>query len=373
MKILKYLGQGLLHYEKEMPCQDYIRTYTAENGNIILAVSDGCSSAEFAVEGATINTQAVINIFKDMDISCLCAENNDLKKKLLEECLRLITEDYSLKQKAEPDKYSDRDLLFPEYSATLLFAVINTSKSKAVVGHIGDGLAVCTDKEGKICYISDADNINNQSNMTYFTTSYDAEVHLMIDCIESVNIESIFLSSDGAYQMLLEYGYNSDRTLEFFAGTIAAQITHMVSTGETKTNADLAYLLDELCYYPLLRKDDWAIVIWNKSNEPETENEKEKDEALIPVIMMDIEKKKSAKSVSKTEDETDKERGKVFTEGTNGNCVNKTDEKNVKKSNKEIVEETSKELDEQISCDMCVIQTDAVVVKENDENYAPSI
>ena len=334
MKILKYLGQGLLHYEKEMPCQDYIRTHTAENGNIILAVSDGCSSAEFAVEGSKINTQAVINIFKNTDIGSPDTESLNLKNSLLEECYRLIDEDFSSKKEAEPDKYPEDCSPYPEYSATLLFAVINAKQNKAVIGHIGDGLVVCTDKEGDIRYISDAENINNQSNMTYFTTSFDAEDHFKIDCIELDDIENVFLSTDGAYQMLLEHGFKSDRSLEYYAGTIAAQITHLVSMGEIKTNEDFVSYLDMLCYYPLLRKDDWAIVIWNKSNEAVSENEE--DAELTPVIMMEVERAKRTDSPEESDDEPESK------------SVEETDEKIAEEVNKDPIENTDEESVEEV-------------------------
>ncbi len=337
MKFLKYLGQGLLHYKKNLPCQDHIRTHTAENGNIILAVSDGCSSAEFAVEGSKINTQAVINIFTNTDIGSPDIGNINIKKCILDECFRLIDEDFSSKKETEPDKYSEDNSVYPQYSATLLFAVINVEQNKAVIGHIGDGLIVCTDKEANIRYISDAENINNQSNMTYFTTSFDADDHLKIDCIELEDIENVFLSTDGAYQMLLEHGFKTDRSLEYYAGTIAAQITHMVSIGEIKTNSDFVSRLDMLCYYPLLRKDDWAIVIWNKSNEPVSENEE--DAELTPVIMMDVERAKRTDSSEEADDEPESK------------SVEETDEKTVEEVNEDPVENIDEESVEEVNED----------------------
>lgn len=337
MKILKYLGQGLLHFENDLPCQDYIRTHTAENGNIILAVSDGCSSAEFAVEGSKINTQAVINIFSNTDIGSADIENINLKKCILDECFRLIDEDFSSKKESEPDKCSEDYSVYPQYSATLLFAVINAEQNKTVIGHIGDGLIVCTDKDGNIRYISDAENINDQSNMTYFTTSFDADNHLKIDCIELEDIENIFLSTDGAYQMLLEHGFKSDRSLEYYAGTIAAQITHIVSIGEIKTNSDFVSRLDMLCYYPLLRKDDWAIVIWNKSNEPDAENEE--DAELTPIIMMDVEKaKRTEPAEDDSENKPDEKSDKNPTESVNEETAEETDDISAGDTNEETVE-----------------------------------
>lgn len=303
MKILKYLGQGLMHYENKLPCQDYIRTFIAENGNVILAVSDGCSSADFAVEGAKINTQAVINIFKNADICSPDITGRNLKDDIIDECIRLIYDDYSRKKETEPDKYPEDNLILSEYSATLLFAVINPDRSKAVIGHIGDGIIVGTDNGIGIHYISDAENIDDQSNMTYFTTSYNAKDHMRIDHIELDNIENIFLSSDGSYQMLWEYGFNADRNLEYHAGTTAAHIAHKICTGEIKTNSDFASLLDNICHYPLLRSDDWSIVIWNKSGESVSENEE--NEEPVPVIMMEIEEAKGAKEASETDEHSD--------------------------------------------------------------------
>ena len=345
MKIFKYLRQGLAHYEKGIPCQDYIRTFTTENGNIILAISDGCSSSEFAIEGAMINTQAVINIFKDIDISSINTEKTELKKILLDECFRLIDKDYSSKKGSNTNDYSENVSIRHKYSATLLFAVINTNQNKAVIGHIGDGIIVGSNKETDILYISDAENINSQSNMTYFTTSSNAEDHIRIDFIDLNDIENIFLSSDGAYQMLWEYGFNASRNLKYHAGTSAAHVAHKICTGEIKTNADFKFLLDDLCHYPLLRSDDWSIVIWNKSSEADTKIEE--DNESTPIIMMNIEKEKRInasketgnESIEKIDEKSIEETNEDLSEEANGKEIDEHDGKSVKESDKETFEE----------------------------------
>ena len=51
MNIIRYLGRGVYHEDNGIPCQDRAKYRYAANGNVILAISDGCSGCTEEVRG----------------------------------------------------------------------------------------------------------------------------------------------------------------------------------------------------------------------------------------------------------------------------------------------------------------------------------
>lgn len=60
---------GIIHDKRGIPCQDYINYSYADNGNYIMALSDGATSARFAKEATKVTVESVINFFRDIRLA----------------------------------------------------------------------------------------------------------------------------------------------------------------------------------------------------------------------------------------------------------------------------------------------------------------
>ncbi len=259
MNIIRYLGRGVYHEDTGVPCQDRARYRYAKNGNVILAIADGCSSAAFAETAADVNVDTVLRLFSNITLRDFLRQNKNAAD--------VIDPILAAMKKKHPGQY-EKDPT--EFSATLLFAV--TDGRDILLGHLGDGNLICADSEGGTAFYSKEENQGSASS-TYFTVSPDAKAHLRLDLVPAKNVRNILLYSDGPQKMLW---YNGDKDIEKAA---LALISH-VRSGEIKDCRGLTETLTDMiadAMYQLM--DDWSMLILD------TEQKQCRDLPFDPVSM----------------------------------------------------------------------------------------
>ena len=247
MNIIRYLGRGVYHEDNGIPCQDRAKYRYAGNGNIILAVSDGCSSAKFAEDAAEVNVDAVLRLFSEIPLR----EFLDKGKNAAD----VIDPILAAMQKKNAKKFAEDA---SDFSATLLFAV--TDGRDILLGHIGDGNILCVNDDGATAFYSQEENAG-AADRTYFTVSPDAKAHLRLTLVPAKDVRNILLYSDGPQKMLW---YKGDKDIEKAALALAAK----VQTGQIENSKGLADALSEMtsgAMYQLM--DDWSMLILDSRQE----------------------------------------------------------------------------------------------------------
>ena len=241
MNIIQYLGRGVYHEDNDIPCQDRVRYCYAGNGNIILALSDGCSSARFAEIAAETNVETVIRLFSEIplrDFLSLDLTSGNIIEPILEAM-----------KKRDPRHFKKDPY---DFSATLLFVV--TDGSDILVGHLGDGNVLCVQEDGTEAFYSEEENAG-AADRTYFTVSDDAKAHLRLSLLHARDVRNIVLYSDGPQKMLW---YRGDKDIK----KAAMALTERVRSGEITDCAGLADALAGMTsdsMYQLM--DDWSMLI----------------------------------------------------------------------------------------------------------------
>lgn len=244
MNIIHYLGKGVYHEDNNMPCQDFANHCYASNGNIIMALSDGCSSAKYSQDASRITVETIIDYFEKNEIDTI-TDDTESKQKLLDYVNNAF------------EKFNKKNYLSSpsQFSATLLFAVIG--KEKVLIGHIGDGNIVCCDKTGKISLYSDEEN-GAASNQTFFSVDADAVDHFRINIIARTDVSEVIMYSDGPQKMF--YYIGNKKTENAAAGLLTEVYNNEIT--DCKTLSDrLCYLTGDAMYQLM---DDWSILIFDE-------------------------------------------------------------------------------------------------------------
>lgn len=218
------------------------------NGNIILALSDGASSAAYAEQAAWENVWAVLDYFAEVSLSYyVTLTRKEKKKAILHACLKRLT------RLSKRVKCSDP----VEFSATLQFCV--SDRKWLLIGHLGDGAIFCFDRYGCLLYCSEQENVI-EKNQTYFTISDNAQEHLRLHTfsLEKMPIDTVLMASDGVCLMFENRGNGvAAQTAEEIVGYVQQQII--------QSNADLAEILNQMAEVPIERSDDWSVLIWSRT------------------------------------------------------------------------------------------------------------
>lgn len=248
--VLQYLGRGIHHTQQNMSCQDFILARRLHSGLLVLALSDGAGSAQYAQLAARINCGAVVSFFGQLKTEAafgdfLALPEAEQAQRLLAHCRRAIGERM---QRQRCEKVS-------AFSATLLFAVIG--REKVLIGHLGDGGIYCM--EGETLRCSPGENIDGLKNATYFTVSRSAAEHLRLTVLPREGLRGLLLTSDGTSGL-------------FQGGRVPWKLLQYAAAGRLRTNRGLREALRQFVQVPMLRMDDWSVLLWTE-NPPDTEGE----------------------------------------------------------------------------------------------------
>ena len=241
MNIIRYLGRGVYHEDNGVPCQDRAKYRYAANGNVILALSDGCSSAEYAETAAETNVDAVLRLFSDVKLKDFLDQEKNAAD--------VIDPILAAMEKHNGKRYAEES---SDFSATLLFAV--SDGKDILLGHIGDGNILCVSPDGKTVFYSQEENAG-AADRTYFTVSPDAKAHLRLTLVPAKDVRNVILYSDGPQKMLW---YRGDKNIEKAALALAAD----VQAGKITCCRQLSDTLTEMtsgAMYQLM--DDWSMLI----------------------------------------------------------------------------------------------------------------
>lgn len=249
--ILQYLGRGIYHAQGNLPCQDFILARRLRrSGLTVLALADGAGSAEYARLAARLNCGAVVSFFGKMKTEAAFADflalpEAERAQQILTHCRRVIGERM---QRERCEKAS-------AFSATLLLAVIG--REQVLIGHLGDGAIYCL--EGESLSYSPGENRNGMKNATYFTVSRDAAEHLRMTTLPRDGVSSLLLTSDGTSGL-------------FQGGQVPLSLMQAAENGQLPTNRALQEALRDVVEVPILRADDWSVLLWT-ANEPDAVGE----------------------------------------------------------------------------------------------------
>lgn len=241
MKLLSYLGWGILHERQGIPCQDVIGYAAYENGNVVAVLSDGASGARFARDAAQANVDGVLNFFRKHT----AAQFREMEQKaaagaIVEACREQLG-------------HRARELgsgRWGDLSATVMFALWDGAV--LTLGHLGDGMILVQDRSGGERLFSPPEQLPNHRWGTWFTLSPGAESHLRLYHLEGEQVGGFLMTSDGAYGMLQDRG-GAERS--------AGALVELVRKNELNTCAELAELMYRLEPQSEERLDDWSFWI----------------------------------------------------------------------------------------------------------------
>lgn len=243
MDVVGYLGQGILHEERGIPCQDALAYRSPDGDRRLLVLSDGAGSAEYAKEGAWANVQGILGLFGTHTLeSVMQLPEAEQHKLLLGACRSSLAR-----------AHADFDAMPWEFSATLLFFVLEGSRWMA--GHLGDGFLTVLDREGRAIVSSEPEN-KDESSQTYFTVSSDAAGHLRLYSGTDHAPAQVLMASDGPCAMF--------RTRHRILQSAADELLGYVRGGEITSEDTLSQVLDQMNFYPFDRRDDWSVLIWSE-------------------------------------------------------------------------------------------------------------
>lgn len=242
MRILNYLGRGILHERMQMPCQDVIDFAVHENGNTVLVLSDGAGGSRYALEAAQANVEAVLSYFRTVTAARFAELPPDEGgRAVIDACQDRIAGRFG---GMEHIRRSD-------VCATLLFLV--RDRERMVVGHLGDGLIHILDGAGQTILHSAPENPGG-SKETLFTIQSDACEHLRLYTLEVAAAQSMLLTSDGSWDMFRNRGGGRP---EITAG----ELLGYVRREQIVNQEDLSAVLSRMCRTPSERLDDWSFLI----------------------------------------------------------------------------------------------------------------
>lgn len=243
MRILHYLGRGIAHERRKLPCQDVIGYECFENGHRVMALSDGAGSSRYALEAAQANVAAVLEFFRMTDPAAFAAmPPAERARAIIAACLaRLMT-----LREGRGELYA-RDIC-----ATLLFAVYDGAVM--TIGHLGDGMILVQDAAGETLCCSAPEIHPSDQRSTYFTISPEAAAHLRIRSFTAGQAATVLLTSDGACGMFENRGGGR-------AQATAEELLGYVRGGMICDNGDLADVLGQMAEIPSERLDDWSVLI----------------------------------------------------------------------------------------------------------------
>lgn len=210
-----------------------------------MALSDGATSAKYALEAARITVARIISLFEELSLDEYKLKSEEDQKSMVIDHIVAGLRDYA-------EKAGCTDMR--EFSATALFLI--RDEYNLLLFHLGDGAAFVADQKDTIIYVSEPENIGGSANRTYFSVSASADEHARIIWfnIHDMNISRTLITSDGAYLMFYNRG-NRDVSL-----TVKELFTY-IRSGMITTNEEFRQVLNQMAEVPSERLDDWSIMI----------------------------------------------------------------------------------------------------------------
>ena len=234
---------GKSHIESGLPCQDKVAFFCNKYGTTA-ALCDGLGSRENSHFGAAIVSNAVVDLLSD--------NYNYLVRKTEKEIGTIVLYEVNkaVKKYAKENKVNRSSL-----ECTLLFASIN--KGHYIIGKIGDGV-LGTFKGPNVVdclYLSKGGEELEYANATYTVLDDDADKHLIVKKGNAIDIDSLFMISDGL-PFLSSNGKTANKLLEFF---------NTMNESECSFSSNIIYKeLSKKVEESELCVDDWSYIFASK-------------------------------------------------------------------------------------------------------------
>ena len=186
-KVIAASVTGILHTNKNMPCQDYYK-YT-QGRNLVAVVSDGAGSAKYGKIGAKTICSTLCDLLKN-------ANFNNIEENIIN-AIKIVRQKLTLHRL---NKRKDELGLSP-FAATLVGVVYN--KNKGIFFHIGDGAALSLHHDTK--FTASRPENGTFSCETFFFTQQAWRENLRFTKISDA--KSILLMSDGLTSFAFQPGF----------------------------------------------------------------------------------------------------------------------------------------------------------------------
>jgi hypothetical protein len=186
-------AQGSAHVQTGVENQDAF-AHAEECGWLILAVADGAGSAPRSGEGSRLACDAAVASLKE-GVGGLAegtTESNEERERLVREAVGEAR--LALVQRAE-----DEGEPVGAFATTLIVALV-TPEGEAVVGHVGDGLAVGLVEGGTLELLSQPDK-GEYANQTSFLTEPEPELRIRSGL---AGLEAVAASTDGLERLIID-------------------------------------------------------------------------------------------------------------------------------------------------------------------------
>lgn len=202
--VYKWSYTGKYHRLNEAVNQDCLR-YNVSDKNAVITLADGVSSCDEACRGASIAAEALTLL--------LSLKGTTLIERKKEQIARIATAHmlYEIEKEAANSGKSIMD-----YSSTVAGAMFDKKNKKLLCFNIGDSIIIGVTENKCIVLSLPRDSTNG----CCVTTTKDAELEAMVKIIDTENINSVVLCSDGAWREM------------FHAGRIRPEVKKMLTVGE---------------------------------------------------------------------------------------------------------------------------------------------
>lgn len=203
-KNAKTAVMGRDHISDQKPCQDYVASYS-KNGIHAIALADGAGSRAHSEKGSEIATKTAVKyLVEQFDELIITTENEETNNPFTAFHTlrsRLIVQ---ISEALNSFTIANSKINYRDLASTLLFVVFKDDQY--IMGHIGDGLIASYQYQLGETFpkIMSTPENGAASNITFFLTENDVELHLRLYKGDMSNILGFLLMSDGPEEVLFD-------------------------------------------------------------------------------------------------------------------------------------------------------------------------
>jgi hypothetical protein len=213
--------RGTGHARTDTPCQDANESLLLPDGTLVAAVADGAGSASHSQRGAAVAVAAAVRFVADHGIPASVEADAAWREVLAR----------GLENAAEAVRREAEALALPAsaLASTLILSV--ATQGCIAAGQIGDGAAVCADKEGRPTLLT-RPQAGEYVNETRFVVSPDGLAGAEYAVLRG-NVRYLALFSDGLQRLALRFP-EADPHPPFFAALFrfTREATDMTSAAQ---------------------------------------------------------------------------------------------------------------------------------------------
>lgn len=190
--VIEYSKIGEYHKEKKCENQDVI--YYDENDNFqVISLADGVSACKKSKYGAEIVAKSITNLMIKKGSYFFDFSAGETAHLVLSHIL------YELKQCAKNNEDIEN---INEYSSTLACVVVDKKKKSILCFSLGDSIIMASGN-GQTCIVTPPSSYSEDGCCV--TTTKNADLLASVKIINSDNVESIMICSDGAWKKMYEH------------------------------------------------------------------------------------------------------------------------------------------------------------------------